>query len=148
LPGIAGTAGTALFAAEAADVVALEAIDVADDAIVFADDVAAPIAEFAPDAMSVDAEAAAAAGSTGGVTGSILESFAPPPQAAARAKGAKTKYLSMRIVVNLRARVITLKNPGAQRKNDMYAIIARKYVEHVNFMRCCICAQGVPTYDT
>jgi hypothetical protein len=120
LPGIPGTAGTALFAAEAAP----DAAEVADDAIEFADDVAAPIAEFAPDAMSVDAEAAAAAGSTGGVTGSILESFAPPPQAAARAKGAKTKYLSMRIVVNLRTRLLTSNNPEAQRKNDKLAIFA------------------------
>jgi hypothetical protein len=123
-----GTAGTALFAAEAADVAALDAIDVADDAMVVADAEAAPIAEFAPEAMSVEAEAAAAAGSTGGVTGSMLESFAPPPQAAARAKGAKTKYLSMRIVVNLRSRFLTPKNPKAQRKNDMRVINAYEFV--------------------
>ncbi len=64
-------------------------------------------AEFAVPAMSVVADAAAADGSVGGVTGSMLDSLFPPPQAAARAKGAKTKYLRMPMGVLSESRVLS-----------------------------------------
>jgi hypothetical protein len=120
--------GAALFtelaappAIDEADVAALDTEDAADVAIADAEPAAedaAPIAEFAPPAISVEADAAAAAGSTGGVTGSMV-SLAPPPQAAARAKGAKTKYLSIGIISEERALVPFLVR--TQRKNIMRA---------------------------
>jgi hypothetical protein len=94
----ATTEGVVVGTAEATEVAALVAAVVA----VVAAAEAEAAAEFAVPAMSVVADAAAADGSVGGVTGSMLESLEPPPQAAARAKGANTKYLRMRMGGSLR----------------------------------------------
>ena len=98
-----GAADATAVAVAAAVVAAAEAAVVA----VVAAAEAEAAAEFAVPAMSVVADAAAADGSVGGVTGSMLDSLFPPPQAAARAKGAKTKYLRMRMGVLSESRVLS-----------------------------------------
>lgn len=108
----AAAVDTADEAAAAAVVAAAATVEVAAEA----DEAAAAAAVFAPAAMSVDADAAAAAGSTGGVTGSMLESLEPPPHAAARAKGAKTKYLRIRIGIISGERPLVLMGCEMQRK--------------------------------